>query len=116
MATVQYSTQENVWASAAIVPFGLLTKTQQASKSPGKAASQGSLIYAIAKVVVPSPAAVVEGGRDVKSKVATRIPLRIPCLTNDMSLDKGARLLVQGSMPAEWAQTQDDTATEDDAA
>ena len=111
MATGQYSTQENVWATAAIVPFGLLTKTQQASKGQGKVASQGSLIYAIAKVVVPSPAAVVEGGRDVKSKVA----MRIPYLTNDMSLDKGARLLVKGNMPAAWAQTQvDDTATEDD--
>ena len=65
---------------------------------------------------MPSPAAVVEGGRDVKSKVALRIPLRIPYLTNDMSLDTSARLLVQGNMPAEWAHTQDDTATEDDAA
>ena len=33
-----------------------------------------------------------------------------------MSLGKGARLLVQGNMPAEWAHTQDDTATEHDAA
>ena len=98
--------------TAAIVFSGLLTKTQQASKSQCKAASQGSLIYAIAKVDVPSPAAVVEGGRDVKSKVA----MRIPYLTNDMSLDQSARLLVQGNMPAEWAQTQDDTATEHDAA
>ena len=70
--------------TAAIVFSGLLTKTQQASKSQCKAASQGSLIYAIAKVDVPSPAAVVEGGRDVKSKVA----MRIPYLTNDMSLDR----------------------------
>lgn len=112
MATVQYSTQENVWASAAIVPFGLLTKTQQASKSQGKASSQVSLICAIAKAFVPSPAAIQEGGRDVKSNVA----MRIPYLTSDMSLGKGARLLVQGNMPAEWAHTQDDTATEHDAA
>ena len=34
--------------TAAIVFSGLLTKTQQASKSQCKAASQGSLIYAIA--------------------------------------------------------------------
>ena len=40
----------------------------------------------------------------------------IPYLTNDMSLDKGARLLVKGNMPAAWAQTQVDTATEDDTA
>ena len=83
---------------------------------PGCEPRFSDLQYAIAKVVVPSPAAVVEGGRDVKSKMAMRIPLRIPCLTNDMSLDTGARLLVQGNMPAEWAHTQDDTATEEDAA
>ena len=98
--------------TAAIVPFWLLTKTQQAPESQGKAASQGSLIYAIAKVDVPSPAAIVKGGRDVKSKVT----MWIPYLTNDMSLDKGARLLAKGNMLAAWAQTQDDTATEDDTA
>ena len=49
------------------------------------AASQGSL--AIAEVDVPSPA---------------------------MSLDKGARLFVKDKMPAAWAQTQVDTAIEDD--
>ena len=38
----------------------------------------------------------------------------VPYLTNDMSLDKGARLLVKGNMPAAWAQTQLDTAIEDD--
>ena len=101
MATVQYSTQENVWASAAIVPFGLLTQTQQASKSQGKVASQGSLIYAIAEVDVPSPAAIVKGGRDVKSKVT----MRIPYLTNDMSLAKGARLLVKGNLLAALEDT-----------
>ena len=89
--------------TAAIVPFWLLTKTQQAPESQGKAASQGSLIYAIAKVDVPSPAAIVKGGRDVKSKVT----MWIPYLTNDMSLDKGARLLVKGNMPA--ALEEEDT-------
>ena len=98
--------------TAAIVPFWLLTKTQQAPKSQGKAASQGSLIYAIAEVDVPSPAAIVKGGRDVKSKVT----MRIPYLTNDMSLDKGARLFVKGNMLAAWAQTENATATEDDTA
>ena len=42
--------------------------------------------------------------------------MRIAYLTNDISLDKGARLLVKGNRPAAWAQTQDDTATEDDTA
>ena len=68
------------------------------------------LQYAIAEVDVPSPAAVLKGGRDCKSKVT----MWIPYLTNDMSLDKGARLLVKGNMPAAWAQTQVDTAIEDD--
>ena len=78
-------------------------------ESQGKAASQGSLIYALAEVDVPSPAAIVKGGRDVKSKVT----MRIPYLTNDMSLDKGARLFVKGNMDAAWAQLTA-TATEDD--
>ena len=97
---------------AAIVPFWLLAKTQQGCEPRlrGKAASQGSLIYAIAEVDVPSPAAVLKGGRDCKSKVT----MWVPYLTNDMSLDKGARLLVKGNMPAAWAQTQVDTAIEDD--
>ena len=97
---------------AEIVPFWLLTETQQAPESQGKAASQGSLIYAIAEVDVPSPAAIVKGGRDVKSKVT----MRIPYLTNDMSLDKGARLFVKGNMIPAWAQTENATATEDDTA
>ena len=86
---------------AEIVPFWLLTETQQAPESQGKAASQGSLIYAIAEVDVPSPAAIVKGGRDVKSKVT----MRIPYLTNDMSLDKGARLFVKGNLPAALEDT-----------
>ena len=51
-------------------------------------------------------------GRQVESGNADTVPY----LTSDMSLGKGARLLVQGNMPAEWAHTQDDTATEHDAA
>ena len=70
------------------------------------------MIYAIAEVDVPSPAAIVKGGRDVKSKVT----MRIPYITNDMSLDKDARLFVKGNMLAAWAQTENATATEDDTA
>ena len=108
-----------------MVPFWLMAKSSQEPKkvAEGRGASQEyvgasqgvqneHLIYKIAEFDVQAPSALGRGGRNIKSKVA----MRIPYLTNDMSLGKGARLLVQGNLPAEWAHTQDDTATEHDAA
>ena len=69
------------------------------------AASQGvqnaHLIYKTAEIDVPTPSAIWKGGRNIKSKVA----MRIPYLTNDTSLGKGARLLVMGNLPAALEDT-----------
>ena len=99
-----------------MVPFWLMAKSNQEPKKvaasggaskEGVAASQGvhneHLIYKIAEFDVQAPSLIGRGGRNVKSKVA----MWIPYLTNDMSLDKGARLLVKGNMPA--ALEEEDT-------
>ena len=57
----------------------------------------GHLIYKTAQFDIQSPSALVRGEQRVKSKVR----MRIPYLTNDKSLVKGARLLVKGSLLAE---------------
>ena len=59
------------------------------------------LIYKIAEFDVQAPSLIGRGGRNVKSKVA----MRIPYLTNDTSLGKGARLLVMDSLPADLDDT-----------
>ena len=102
--------------AAVMVPFWLMAKSSQEPKKvaagggaskEGVAASQGvhneHLIYKIAEFDVQAPSLIGRGGRNVKSKVA----MWIPYLTNDMSLDKGARLLVKGNMPA--ALEEEDT-------
>ena len=61
------------------------------------------MIYKTAEFDVQAPSAIGRGGRNVKSKVA----MRIPYLTNDTSLGKGARLLVKGNLPA--ALEEEDT-------
>ena len=98
-----------------LVPFWLMAKSMQEAKqvaagggasTEGVAASQGvqneHLIYKTAEFEVPEPSAIGGGGRNVKSKVA----MRILYLTNDMSLGKGARLLVKHHLPA---ALEDDT-------
>ena len=97
-----------------MVPFWLMAKSSQEPKKvaggggaipEGVAASQGvqndHLTYKIAEFDVQAPSALGRGGRNVKSKVA----MRIPYLTNDMSLSKGARLLVKGNVPATLEDT-----------
>ena len=97
-----------------MVPFWLMAKSNQEPKKvaasggaskEGVAASQGvhneHLIYKIAEFDVQAPSLIGRGGRNVKSKVA----MRIPYLTNETSLGKGARLLVMDSLPADLDDT-----------
>ena len=98
--------------AAVMVPFWLIAKSSQQAKKvaaaskEGEAASQGvgdgNLIYKTASFDLQEPSALGKGGRNIKSKVR----LRILYLTNDVSLDKGARLVVNRDMPAEL---EDDT-------
>ena len=76
-------------------------ETVAAASQAGVVASDGvedgHLIYKTAQFDIQSPSALVRGEQRVKSKVR----MRIPYLTNDKSLVKGARLLVKGDLPAE---------------
>ena len=97
-----------------MVPFWLMAKSSQEAKKVAEGggasredvvASQGvqneHLIYKIAEFDVQAPSAIGRGGRNVKSKVA----MRIPYLTNETSLGKGARLLVKDDLPAALEDT-----------
>ena len=66
-----------------------------------KACKTNTLIYKTAEFEVPEPSAIGRGGRNVESKVTMRTLL----LTNDMSLGKGARLLVKDDLPAALEDT-----------
>ena len=100
-------TAVNQQKAVVMVPFWLMAKSSQEPKkvAEGVAASQGvqneQLIYKTAEVDVQAPSAIGRGGRNIKSKVA----MRVPYLTNDMSLAKGARLLVKGNLPAALEDT-----------
>ena len=107
-------TAVNQQKAVVMVPFWLMAKSSQEPKKVAEgrgasqeyvAASQGvqneHLIYKIAEFDVQAPSAIGRGGRNMKSKVA----MRIPYLTNDMSLAKGARLVVKGNLPAALEDT-----------
>ena len=104
----------NQQKAVVMVPFWIMAKSSQEPKKVAEgrgasqeyvAATQGvqneHLIYKIAEFDVQAPSAIARGGRNIKSKVA----MRIPYLTNDMSLAKGARLLVKGNLPAALEDT-----------
>ena len=93
--------------AAVMVPFWLMAKSSQQPKKVAAASQEveaachgvedGNLIYKTASFELNSPSALGKGGRNVKSKVR----MRILYLTNDMNMEKGARLVVKGDMPAE---------------
>ena len=64
------------------------------------AASQGP-----APVASSSGAAASSSGGEPAANIKSKVAMRIPYLTNDMSLAKGARLVVKGNLPAALEDT-----------
>ena len=97
-----------------VAPFWLMAKHRQEAKQvaadgeasqDGVAAIQGvdveHLVYQVVEFNVPGASAIGRPGRKAKSKVV----MRTLHLTNDMSLRKGARLLVKDDLPAALEDT-----------
>ena len=90
------SSQEN---AKVLVPFWQLVchprHQEQADDAADDAGNIFWLQYAKARIEVPNPPAVFKGVRSSKAK----IEIIVPCLRNEQTIPKGARLLVAEELP-----------------